>query len=93
MSMLLLGFIKGYWRLIPPKKRKKCIFKKSCSHHVYDITKEKGFLKGMKALKFRFKHCRPGYYVINDREGKLLISARNHEFKISEMNERVLMDN
>ena len=92
MKVLLLGLIKDYWRLVPPKKRKQCIFKKPCARHVYDITKEQGFFKGVKALKFRFKHCRPGYYVINGREGKLLISARNHEFKIDEVSERILRE-
>ncbi|MFD2586133.1 membrane protein insertion efficiency factor YidD [Croceitalea marina] len=90
MSILLLWLIKGYWLLIPPKKRNKCLFKKSCSRYVFDITKKDGLLKGLKALSCRFKHCRPGYYIINDKEGKLLISARNEVFKSTEINQRIL---
>ena len=90
MKFLLLGLIKSYWYLIPPKKRNKCLFKKSCSHYVFDIAKKDGLLKGLKALYFRFKHCRPGYYVINNKEEKLLISARNEVFKTTEINNRIL---
>lgn len=87
--MLLLFFIKMYWFLIPANKRKKCLFKKSCSHYVFDITKEDGITKGLKALNFRFKHCRPDYYIINGVDGKILISAHNEVFDANEIAERL----
>jgi len=90
MKFLLLWLIKGYWFFIPPKKRNKCLFKKSCSHYVFDITKEDGLLKGLKALNCRFKDCRPGYYIINDKDGKLLISARNKVFKANKIKKEIL---
>lgn len=93
MRILLLSVIKSYWFLIPPKKRNKCLFKKSCSHFVFDITKEDGLFKGFKAFHYRFKHCRPGYYIINSEEGKLMISARNGLFKTTEIDERILKNN
>ncbi|MEE9364090.1 MAG: membrane protein insertion efficiency factor YidD [Cellulophaga sp.] len=89
MRILLLWLIRSYWLLIPPKKRNKCLFKKSCSHYVFDITREKGILNGLKALNYRFKHCRPGYYIINGKNGKLLISARNEVFEVAEINKRI----
>jgi len=90
MSIVLLWLIKGYWLLIPPKKRNKCLFKKSCFHFVFDITKEDGLRQGLKALRYRYKHCRPGYYIINDKEGKLLISARNEVFKAKKIKNEIL---
>jgi len=90
MKILLLWLIKSYWLYIPPEKRNKCLFKKSCSHFVFDITKKDGLLKGLKALDYRFKHCRPGYYIINDKKNKLLISARNEVFKASEIKNEIL---
>ncbi len=90
MRILLLSVIRSYWFLIPPKKRNKCLFKKSCSHYVFEITKEDGLLKGLKALRYRFKHCRPGYYIINSEEGKFLISARNHVFEAYKINDNIL---
>ncbi len=57
---------------------------------MFDVTKEDGLLKGLKALQYRFKHCRPGYYIINGKEGKLLISARNEVFKSTEINQQIL---
>jgi len=90
MKILLLFFIKMYWFLIPAKKRKKCLFKKSCSHFVFDIAKKEGLVKGLKALKYRWKHCRPGYYIINGVAGKILISAHNEVFDKNEIAERLI---
>ncbi len=89
MRVILLGFIKTYWFLVPPKKRNRCLFKKSCSNYVFNISKEQGMLKGVKALLFRWKHCRPGYYIINGEDGKLLISARNEVFDKNEIDKRI----
>lgn len=58
MKHLILFAIKMYWNIIPASKRKKCIFKKSCSNYVFDITQKEGFVKGLKAFQFRYKNCR-----------------------------------
>jgi len=89
MRIVLLWLIKSYWLLIPPKKRNKCLFKKSCSNYVFDISKEEGMIKGLKALRYRFKHCRSGYYIINGVDGKILITAHNEVFDTSEIAERL----
>ncbi|MBO8458886.1 MAG: membrane protein insertion efficiency factor YidD [Bacteroidetes bacterium] len=62
MKYLLLFMIRLYW-LIPASKRKKCIFKESCSNYVWRITKEKGLIAGIKAFLFRNKHCCPGFAI------------------------------
>lgn len=85
MRIVLLWLIKSYWLLIPPKKRNKCLFKKSCSNYVFDIAKQDGLIKGLKALRYRFKHCRPGYYIFNDIEGKFLVTERNKVFSPKEI--------
>lgn len=61
MNLILLGAIQLYWRLIPGHKRRNCLFRESCSHYVYRITKEKGFFGGCSALYDRIRKCRPGY--------------------------------
>lgn len=63
MKQLLLGLIKVYWLIIPPIRRKKCLFKKTCSKAVFEATKETGFLEGIKVFKYRFKNCRGGYEI------------------------------
>jgi hypothetical protein len=35
----------------------------TCSHHVFNVTREHGFLEGLKALKERWRKCRGGYKV------------------------------
>jgi uncharacterized protein len=62
MKLLLLYIIKIYW-LIPKDKRRQCLFKLSCSHYVYKITREKGFVAGIGALRKRYSQCKPGYAI------------------------------
>lgn len=61
---LLLSLIRLYWVLLPTKWRRECIFRVSCSQHVYNVTHDFGFLAGYKALKDRWKKCRGGYRVM-----------------------------
>ena len=68
MRFLLLLIIRSYWILIPKNKRRKCLFKKSCSNYVYETTQVNGFIAGLKALCFRIQNCRPGYDLIIDPE-------------------------
>jgi len=58
MRWILISLIRIYWRIIPSDKRRKCVFKISCSRYVFKITTEQGFLKGIKALKYRYDNCR-----------------------------------
>jgi len=66
MRFLLIGIIQLYWYFIPEKKRRNCIFKTSCSHFVFNQTRDNGFISGLIALNQRIKKCRPGYKVIRD---------------------------
>lgn len=67
-----------YWKTIPPSKRKKCIFKKSCSNYVFETTQKEGFINGLKTFWFRYKNCRGNFTVfknpINDKIQMILPS-------------------
>lgn len=65
MKSLLLFTIKVYWAAFPESKRRKCIFRISCSQHVYQSTKKEGFYKGIIALKYRYLNCRSGFQIFN----------------------------
>lgn len=67
-----------YWALIPASNRKTCLFCESCSNYVYNITKKQGLFRGIKALVYRYKNCRPGYQIITIDKEPYLITA-NHE--------------
>lgn len=49
---------------MPADKRRKCLFKESCSQFVYNQTWEQGFLTGLSALVERNRKCRTGYKII-----------------------------
>lgn len=66
MKHLILFAIKMYWSCIPPSKRKKCIFKKSCSNYVFEITRKEGFISGLKAFQFRYKNCRGNFTIFKN---------------------------
>jgi len=63
---LLILPIKFYWLLIPKSKRRKCIFRKSCSRYVFDKTINEGIISGLKALKYRYRNCRGGFQIFEN---------------------------
>lgn len=73
---------------MPPEKRRKCIFRKSCSKHVYEITTNEGFVAGLNAFIYRFKNCRSGAYILESPSGETQIILPNqqilNEIEISE---------
>lgn len=81
-----------YWLLVPKHKRRKCLFKKSCSNYVYDITKSEGFISGLKALRFRMCNCNP-YHSIMELDGQnILITKTNETLQEHEINPSILKD-
>jgi putative component of membrane protein insertase Oxa1/YidC/SpoIIIJ protein YidD len=64
-----MNIIRLYWKFIPEKKRRTCLFKESCSNYVYRHTNEHGFLQGVHALQDRIKKCRSGYEIYTGQNG------------------------
>jgi len=87
---ILLIIIKLYWKYIPESKRKKCLFKKSCSNYVFEKTKKEGLISGVKALKFRIKNCNSNYNIININNESLLITSTNKIFKEQEISKSII---
>jgi len=71
MRWLILFPIYVYWHAWPPfLKKRSCLFKESCSHFVFRVTADNGFVAGFKALMWRYRNCRPGYRIVSNAEGK-----------------------
>jgi len=66
MKTLLLFAIRCYWRFFPKRLRRQCIFRTTCSHHVYETTRARGVRAGMHAVIDRFRKCRPGYTIYSE---------------------------
>lgn len=66
MKLFILLAIRLYWIAIPQSKRRKCIFKKSCSNYVFETTQKEGFVKGLKAFQFRYKNCRGNFAIFQN---------------------------
>jgi hypothetical protein len=64
----LLTAIRLYWRAVPPHRRRTCLFRESCSRHVYRCTVELGLIGGLRALHDRVCRCRPGFLVLPPSE-------------------------
>lgn len=78
-----------YWAFIPASKRNTCLFNVSCSNHVFNITAEKGLLKGIKALIHRYKNCRPGYQIMTIDDETYMISANHEMFSIMDLRDSI----
>jgi hypothetical protein len=63
MKLMLLAAIRIYWLLWGEERRRSCVFRESCSHYVYRVAENDGFLAGIRALRARMRACRPGYTV------------------------------
>ena len=61
MKHLLLFAVRAYWLLWPENRKRCCLFRESCSRHVYRVTCHDGLLPGVRALFRRVRLCRGGY--------------------------------
>jgi hypothetical protein len=92
MKLLLLGTIRAYWRLVPPQRRRACLFAESCSRHVYDVALVEGGIAALRRLKARFRACRPGYALltVRDENGAALLRLADGEIvRLDEMSDAV----
>lgn len=61
--------------------RTACLFEPSCSHHVENVYRSKGRIKGWIALKDRFHNCRPGYHFISVDGEPFLVTIKGQSYK------------
>jgi len=73
VKYLLLAAIRLYWAVWPRHLNRGCVYRETCSLHVYRVTHEGGFAVGLRALQSRVRACRPGYTVSTDETGLGLI--------------------
>ena len=90
MKFVFMFVIRLYQAFIPKSLRGKCLFKESCSNYVYRKTKEAGLKEGIGAFLFRFRNCRPGYYIIEQADEILLITVENLVVEESDIDERII---
>ncbi|MFD0749192.1 membrane protein insertion efficiency factor YidD [Mucilaginibacter calamicampi] len=76
MKQALLLLIRFYWRIVPAGERRPCIFRTSCSLHVFQVTQAEGWLNGIRAFSFRLRNCRAGFEIfhhpVNDSKQMIL---------------------
>ncbi len=90
MKYFICFTIKLYWLLIPANKRSNCLFKESCSNHVFRKAKEEGALKALRAFYFRYQNCRSGYSLIDMPDQIFLVSVRQIVFREDEIRKEIL---
>jgi putative component of membrane protein insertase Oxa1/YidC/SpoIIIJ protein YidD len=93
MKHIFLLVIRAYWFIVPMQYRRKCIFRISCSRHIYQQFKDHGLASGLKALSFRYKYCRNNYRIfINPVHGKPTMLIGYHILlEQDEISERLLL--
>lgn len=80
--------------MIPAAYRRRCLFKESCSRHVYKITRSEGLGSGWLAFKKRYQQCRPGYKIFyNTKKGAPEMELANHDIiDIDEIREEIIQE-
>jgi hypothetical protein len=91
MKWPLLLLIRAYWAAFPAGKRRRCIFRESCSRCVYRITQEQGLISGLTTLKYRYLNCRDGFCLFELPEtGKIMVLPGGDQVSESGIAERLL---
>lgn len=73
MRHLFLLLIRAYWAFWPHGLRRQCLYRESCSRHVYRVANEVGASAGFRALLYRVRKCRPGYTMSASETGMGLL--------------------
>jgi putative component of membrane protein insertase Oxa1/YidC/SpoIIIJ protein YidD len=68
--------IEFYWKIIPEKNRKICIYRITCSRYIYNAFSNDGFISGFLAYFQRRRSCKNGY-TIKYQNKMILIEDRN----------------
>lgn len=89
MKSLIRGAIRLYWRFWPERWRRSCLFRESCSRHVYRMTTESGTIAGLAALRKRLRQCRPGFVASLDSGGLTLILANGDRISGHQISEEI----
>jgi hypothetical protein len=76
---LLLLAIRAYWLAWPAEWRRGCLYRESCSRHVHRVTAAEGLTAGLRALRHRFRTCRPGYGLVRF-EGRTWLALADGSF-------------
>lgn len=84
--------IKLYQIFFSSKIGKVCLFKESCSKYVYRSTKEEGFIRGIKAFKYRFQNCNSKHQLIELESKKFLLTNKYELVGLERVNENILHD-
>ncbi|APG60641.1 membrane protein insertion efficiency factor YidD [Christiangramia salexigens] len=66
MRYLLLALIEFYWKIVPKYRQERCIFRQPCSKYLSKKTRNEGFVEGIKAIKYRYRNCRPGFSLLTN---------------------------
>lgn len=60
--------IRLYWFIVPNSLKGVCLFRESCSKHVYRTLQNEGTKAGFKALVYRFKVCRSPFLIRKNKD-------------------------
>lgn len=86
LNWLAKKSIEKYWSLIPENKRKVCIYKTSCSNHVYNTLTKYGFFKGLYAYYIRTKNCNNYYKIATQNEKVFIITSTGEHIEEENIN-------
>jgi hypothetical protein len=75
---------------VPENRRRKCLFKTSCSQYIYRKTKERGLREGLRAFYFRMQNCNSNYQIIEVDGEKILVTKTSKLFREKDLNEFIL---
>jgi uncharacterized protein len=92
MRYVILFAIKMYWICIPMQRRRKCIFKESCSTIVFRTAREAGFWKAIQIFAKRKNTCKPNYELLIGGNFSGIVLNDSTKIPVEELSEVVQME-
>ena len=90
VKVLLLLAIRVYWIAWPAARRRRCLYRESCSRYVHRIAAAEGLGAGLRALRCRVRTCRPGYAIVRYGEQTWLALADGSFLEVEDVAPRLL---
>lgn len=91
MKHFILWLIRRYWAAIPPRLRRSCLFRETCSQYVYRLTEEAGARAGLAALSLRMLRCGGAYRLVVAADAVQFVTRDGAVIPWDELNESAVL--
>ena len=84
--------IEYYWNTRPENQRKICIYRITCSRHVYNEFGNNGCIAGIRAYFYRMKSCNHKYIISHKNNMVIIKDSQGNIIEENEINPLIVKE-